>query len=471
MKNILKKCISIVCLFPLIVGTIGYYISGDTFTNCLYASFALYFTNPISDVYNGFVEFARWTAPLVTVSAILCVLKNGWDNIVWRIKGFSKDSVAVYTDDNKRISFGKGVKAAYLGDSFKGYFKSYIIMFSSDDKNLRFYEENKHKLNNKSVYIGFSELEQGLIQNFGGVTLFDINRSISRILWKNIGLWRKKKEQFDVVIYGNGALSRQILSTGLQLNLFSRNQSIHYHLITEDSSFELRHQELRLMNDDKVSYHIPESAETWEAIRRADIVIFSDLPDCGLLQDIIVNAKESVYYYSPEKGDIGEKLDFGNIIPFGRNEEILTDDNIRSEKLIKKAKELNKKYADENPEFGKSWEELSGFLKESNISSADYIDVVSCLIDDREDVELAELEHIRWCRFHYLNYWKYSELRDNKKRLHNDLKPFRDLSETEKAKDYTVIEIAKRERCGHFHGNKSKKLQIGRAAETVSSLL
>lgn len=449
MKRLLTKILPFIALIPLIIGTIGYHISGDAFTNCLYASFALYFTNPISDAYNGFVEFARWTAPLVTASAILCVLNNVWNNIVWRFQGFSKDSVAVYTDDNRRIRFDKGIKAVYPGDSFKGYFKSHIILYSSDNKSLRFYEENKGKLGNKSVYLGLSELEQGLVHNMNGVTLFDINRSISRILWKNIGLWKQKKEHADIVIYGNGALSRQILSTGLQLNLFSKKQSINYHLITDNSSFELRHRELDIMNDDKVFYHTSKSDEAWETIRLADIVIITDLLDFDLFQNIIVNTQGTVYYYSPEKGDVGECLDFGDIIPFGRNEEVLTDENIRSEKLVEKAKMLNKKYADENPQFGKEWEELSGFLKESNISSADYIEILSCLAGGREDIELAELEHIRWCRFHYLNYWQYSEQRDNKKRLHNDLKSFRELSETERTKDMAVVEMAKK-RGAHY---------------------
>ena len=31
--------------------------------------------------------------------------------------------------------------------------------------------------------------------------------------------------------------------------------------------------------------------------------------------------------------------------------------------------------------------------------------------------ELAELEHIRWCRFHYLNHWKYGKTKNKKKHI------------------------------------------------------
>ena len=61
---------------PFAVGAIGYLLAGEPFTNALYASFALYFTNPISDAYNGFIELARWTAPIAMVGAILEVLQK-----------------------------------------------------------------------------------------------------------------------------------------------------------------------------------------------------------------------------------------------------------------------------------------------------------------------------------------------------------------------------------------------------------
>jgi len=443
-KELLKKALPLFSLIPLIIGTIGYRILGDTFSNCLYAGFALYFTNPISDAYNGFIEFARWTAPLVTVSAILCILKNVWNNIIWRFKGFSKDSVVVYSDDIIKIQFNASREAVYAGEKFKRYFKSHIILFSSDDKSLKFFEENRKALKNKSVYIGLRDLEQGLLKNFENVIIFDVNRTISRVLWKNIGLWKQKKEHINIVIYGNGALSRQILSTGLQLNLFSKNQRIKYHFITDNSSFELRHKGLNLMNGDKVVYHTAESDKAWKVIRLADIVIVTDKFDCDLFQNIIINAQGKVYYYSPNRGDMGDCLDFGSIFPFGRDEEIFTDDNIRNEKLIDKAKKLNENYAKVNPEKGMTWEKLSGFLKESNISLADYTEVLSELLGSAKETELAELEHIRWCRFYYLNYWKYSEQRNNKKRLHNDLKPFGELSEIEKAKDFATVEMAKK---------------------------
>ena len=54
--------------------------------------------------------------------------------------------------------------------------------------------------------------------------------------------------------------------------------------------------------------------------------------------------------------------------------------------------------------------------------------------------KLAELEHIRWCRYHYLNNWHYGipengKTKDLEKRIHCDLVPYSDLNEEAKERD------------------------------------
>ena len=95
-------------IVPLIIGTVGYTFDGAMISDALYSSFALYFTNPISDAYNIYIEIARWTAPLVTATTILYVIKDAWESINWRISVFNKkDSIAVYSDENCEISAEK----------------------------------------------------------------------------------------------------------------------------------------------------------------------------------------------------------------------------------------------------------------------------------------------------------------------------------------------------------------------------
>lgn len=446
----IKKILPLAMLIPLIIGTVGYSIEGDKITDCLYASFALYFISPISDSYNILIEIARWTAPLAMAATLLSLIQSIWIKIKWRFEGLSKKSVVVYTDSDRTIKFDNSTKAAYPGESVKSYFKNQIIMFSSDEKNLSFYEANLEKLKDKNVYIGINDIEHGILQNIPDITIFDINRSISRELWKKIALWNYKNNTHSIAIYGNSSLARQILSTGLQMNLFSLDQEVHYYLISEDNTYRLRHENIDLMNSDIITFLDPTSEGIWEIVEKADVVIIADTLSCTLFQNIVVKAGGNIYYYSPHKGDIGERLELGSLVPFGRDDDIFTDENVRNKKLVSRAEKLNDAYAEKNPEIGVKWDKLSGFLKESNISSADYIEVLSELIDRIPDEELAELEHIRWSRFHYLNYWKYAEKRDNEKRLHNDLKLFRELDAEEQAKDMTAVREAreyKKQKC------------------------
>ena len=54
-----KKVLTVLALVPLVLGTIGYKLSGEMITNALYAAFSLYFTSQISDAYNMYIEIFR----------------------------------------------------------------------------------------------------------------------------------------------------------------------------------------------------------------------------------------------------------------------------------------------------------------------------------------------------------------------------------------------------------------------------
>lgn len=447
MNSTIKKLIPILCVIPLIAGAVGYAVSGEMITDSLYAGFALYFTNPVSDAYNGYIEFARWTAPLVTATAILCVLGSVWSNITCWFKCLWKDSVAVYSDEEIKIKFDKDIKSVYPGENFKSLAKSHIVLFSSDRKSLKFYEDHRGKLKGKQIYIGLRELEAGLIKEVDNAILFDINGSIARMLWKEIKLWDDwkkgiRKENIRIVVYGNSLLAQNILSCGLLLNLFSKNQKIAYHVISGKSLFQFKHSDLPLLNNDEIIYHSELDQNTWHIVRTADIVIIADVVSADMLQTFLVNsAVGKMYYYSPTEGGVGDYIAFRNPKAFGRDEDIFTDENIRRQKLVQAAITLNEQYAVKHG-GEMDWSKLSGFLKNSNISSADYLEVITDLRNVVPDEELAEFEHIRWCRFHYLNYWKEGtpsngENKDNEKRIHKDLVPYDKLSDGEKEKDRT----------------------------------
>lgn len=449
MKNFLKKVIPLTTVVPLIVGSIGYIISGEKITDALYDAVALYTLSHISDGYNLFIEIARWTAPLVTATAILSVLKDLSESIKNRvILSGNNDCISVYSDSNQKICFKKKVRVIYPGDKFKEYSKCHMIMFSTDDKNLQFYEEHKTALAGKETYIGIRDIESCFLKPLENVTFFDVNSSIARMLWKEIALWNQKKTAINIVIWGNDSLASGIICTGLQMNLFSNKQKINYCFVTDNNTFQIRHSNLNLMNDDGLTYLDCKDPEIWNAVTRADIIILADLLDVETMQTIVVKSGEAkVYYYSPVEGDVLSRFSFGNIIPFGRNESVLMDENIRRDALIKRAKNLNDYYKDKY-KSGAEWDRLSGLLKGSNISAADFGEVLAVLSDKLSEDEQAELEHIRWCRYMFLNYYSLGEPengqnRDDDKRIHRNLIDYCELSTYEQEKDKEAIKITK----------------------------
>lgn len=190
----------------------------------------------------------------------------------------------------------------------------------------------------------------------------------------------------------------------------------------------------------------------WEIIRNAHIVIVANILSMEKFQEMVVNTTNGhLYYYSPEGGPLEDYITYGHTDAFGKNDDIFTDENIVRKQLVKEAMRLNKKYEDklnkkcaDNGDGEAEWNNLSGFLQASNISSADFMEVLRALPDVVQIEEKAELEHIRWCRFLYLNYWEYGvpengENSDNEKRIHKDLIPYKELSETEKEKDRDIV--------------------------------
>ena len=452
MKDILKKAAPAFFFVPFVLGSVGYIIEGNRVTDSLYAGFSLYFTSIVLDSYNIWIEIARWTAPLATATAILRIFEKAGRNILWRLQSRLGDSVAVYTDADIRIVFDNKTRVFYAGRNIKQTAKSHIIMLDSDTESLKFYEGNKDKLRSGSVYIGLREIDCGLVKEKREVHFFDVNGAVSRLLWEHAALWEKQKERMSVVIWGRGHLGENILCYGLLTNIYSEKQKITYHIIG-NNSFEIKHPQMPLMNRDEIIFHTKEDSDSWEVVRNADMVIIAESISAALLQAIAVNGRNArIYYYSQMAGDVGDCLQFTNLIPFGRDVDIYTDENIRREKLVEEAKKQNLKYAEQyNGET--EWNKLNGFLQWSNISSADFGHVLAGLLRQNPELDddiLAELEHIRWCRFHYLNYWTYGEPLDGKdkdpvRRIHKCLCPYQELSPENKSKDRAVVtEIRKR---------------------------
>ena len=133
-------------------------------------------------------------------------------------------------------------------------------------------------------------------------------------------------------------------------------------------------------------------------------------------------------------------------------------ENIRGTNVHYLAKKLNLRYAHlysgiaENEEtMDSQWLKLDTFTRYSNIGAANYYEVCMHILDGKELTEerlafLGELEHIRWCRYHYLNNWQYGipnngKNKDPKNRVHSLLVSYDRLAESEKEKDRENIQM------------------------------
>lgn len=462
----LKKIIPFLGLVPLILGAIGYYLEGNKILDSLYGSLALYGISPVLDSHGScLIEIARWTAPLVLATALLCVLKQFRDRIWWWLEASSSKCIAIYSDEDHVLHFEDG-------DRRENYFVIYpertlvkrarkqVIMLNSDQESLDFYTKNSDRLKKRDVYIGLKELDCGLMkeQENPNLIFYDVNGAVARILWKQIKIWKKNKNKskpITICILGDGHLGQAILNTGLLLNLYSLEQNIFYYLVGDAKLYQSAHGMVKTCNRDRVIYRSSEDQDVLDIIIKSDYIIVSEVLMLDQLQTIGVLGRDSkVFYYAPGDGGADTYLNLSCLIPFGSDREIFTYQNICKEGLLQKAMQLNEQYACEyNKDHGtkeEEWRNLNGFLKWSNISAADYNEVLSDIVKENnykqnENLEeLAELEHIRWCRFHYLNYWSYGKVRDNEKRLHPCLCGYQELDEVNKEKDRSVV----RQACG-----------------------
>jgi hypothetical protein len=248
-----------------------------------------------------------------------------------------------------------------------------------------------------------------------------------------------------------------MLERALQLNLYSLSQQLTYYVFGEHRQYQALHKDLQLMNGDKIKYKKLEHREDWELLQEMSLIIMTEDVDIQKIQYVLDASTCDVYYYSPEDEQLSSWINVKRLHPYGSCKDILTEENIKSDALYRHAKTLNASYSKKTTqserEKEKAWQALNGFLKESNISAADYGEVLQsmhkismCTTEEKE--KLAELEHIRWCRFHFLHGWKYGKLpdgyrKDEEQKVHTYLIDFGTLPEDVKQLDRNAIAVYK----------------------------
>ncbi len=451
MAEIFKQVIKRFFWVPFVLGMIGYFgLSHMGFWEAIYASGALYFVNPVTDHSNIIILLAKITAVLVTTSILIVILSSLAAAIDRFFTRRHKDSTAVYSNTEGGVRLAKSLRHGYLAPGKKAEkTENHIIMYQDDLANIRLFTDQKQEFSGKQVYLLLNEIDPFLLDAGGDVHYFNIFDLTARKYWKDRNLFEETKgqEAVKIAIIGYEKVGQAIFRYAYLNNIYRLDQMIEYHVWGADSVQKEFLKELDFCNKDQVIIHEEDCRESLDLIAEMSRVILTKEPYIELLQEILYrNPDGKVHCWSPQQMEL-DKIYAGNsVIVFGMLNEILTEDQIKREEVYRKAKLFNYDYAlrYENRHAGAAfekemetaWDALDGFKKGSNIARADHYWIEKRLAKDGvEEPVLWELEHIRWCRFHYMNHWRYDPVRDNAKRRHHLLIPYADLPQEEKEKD------------------------------------
>ena len=452
----LKKTLKLILIsIPFFVGVLGYLnIPNITLSSAFYHAIRLYSLNTDTDDINLFIEVARWTAPFVTMSVVLFFAKSVWLKIVYNLRATKKNSCSVY---------GDGIEAAFFIESLgthgiKGNLKKPLVskyhVFFTKSMNEVIDILNNHsikKLMEEKRFQFYFNVPSDVNIAFkrNDIHTFSIEENTGIIYWSS----HMAKPGEKIAIIGSNNLCDAILDKGLQSNIFEDYQQIEYHIWSNTNYHTTRASlnDALSMTFDKVIVYDKSWENSLHDLNKMDrIIVAYDSEDNHSIGIKLMNIFPQKKIHIKSDFDYALKDLFVNqhISYFGKLDDIINYDIIIKESLRNNAKEIHEHWQKFSKEK-QSWDELPSFLIKSNISAAAFYPVIQKIAseelskDNAIPIELlCKLEHIRWCRFHYLQNWKYGPVKCAEKQTHPLLIPYKDLPVTEKNKDKSNVELA-----------------------------
>jgi hypothetical protein len=448
----------VAAVVPFISAFIGYRVIGGLgFWETVYSAVALYFVNPVVDIENPFIVFAEITSVIVVAGIILSVVRYASKRVGYMFVRLHKDATVVYSDNEWGKELLRTIKHGYMvGNTEKAErVNNHILMFSNDINNISFYTKHEKKLKNKNVYMLMQQVDSTLLEaaddEEAALHFFNIYDLLARTYWKDNNLYAKRKQALKIAIIGYDQVGIAIFKYGFLNNIFAMDQNIEYHLWGCDEFEKIFVRSLDTMNDDRIIVHDGNWDEDIDIIAGMDRIIYTMKEHTveAMQRMLYINPEAEIHCYSESLTDFSDLYLSDRLLTFGDIKEVLTEDNVKGETLYTLGKLFNYDYclryaerqAPDNfrQEMEEEWKKLSGFYMDSNVARADHYWIEQKLVEDGELAEDSEeawkLEHIRWCRFYYINHWTYDEVRNNEKRHHPMLVEYEKLPAKERAKD------------------------------------
>ena len=465
MNAVQKKTLkALLLLFPLALGTVGLISAGESPVNALFNAITMYGMNFGDEPANWMIQLARWLAPIATVSGIALMFKSVAKLAYAWFANLRGDSVAVYGDEELADSIRSACSYPVVTGVEKLLPAHRYVLFWDEEKSMDFFLEHRKELSKKQVYMRCSAL-RSQVSAIARLHLFSAEETAARLYWKQAEMYSLsciKDHELSIVFIGFGKLGEELLTWGLQNNIFHPDQKISYHIYGDAEGYLSLHRELAQVSDKVVCHSEPWNRDLVTVQSSDRIIVCEQEHQTETIQDLLFAVPEKRLDVLAEQPEILELIEEKNrLAVFRWRTEAMKPQNIFDELTLERAKAINLRYAHlyrsveettENAE--KEWDSLDAFTRYSNISAADYHEIRLQMlkhwggteIDDTQLELLSELEHIRWSRFHYLNNWKYEKLpdgvrKDPVRRLHRDLIPYSELDEPAKEKDRENIRV------------------------------
>ncbi len=467
-----RKWLIVFIVVVLFMGTLGFYRSGEDLVDSFFLAMVLFTLNYADHPANLLINISRYLAAATTVSAAIMIIHEIFLHMADDMRARKKGSTLVLGGEEDTLPLLE--ELGPLGISYKGKFVNAhrFILFGSQEENLSFYSHYEKKLKDKEVYLKCDALP-GLLPGEGGLRFFCSEELAAQDFWQKCPLLpeafakagKPEEIRMDIVLIGFGKLGEEVLHYATQANLFSPSQQIRYHVFGESGKFAQTHIHL-----EELGIRVYE--DSWydhlDLMAQADRILVLEQKDQAELINALfaVSPDYRLYVFSSIEMEPSFLLQHrcGTISPdrltlYSWKMSANTLANIFAAELLTKAKRANFEYelhADpslqDTPENMEAcWKKLNTFTRYSNLDLVYFNQGIRSLrsyykgVSDEAFVRiLAELQHIRWCNYHYFNNWSYAKTPDPDqpekkknaaKRLHADLISFDMLEESEIEKD------------------------------------
>lgn len=446
---------------PAVLGMIGFSLEGEDFWNSAFTCFTMYLVEYGDPTTSGWIQVARWLAPIATASGLTLIFASVSRFAKKLYAGCSRKSVAVFGGETeKQTLLGElGMRGIPMETSAVRA-GSYILV-GSEEENLEFYRQNADDFEGKDVYLRCHALPEQ-VSSDPKLHLFSPEETSARIFWKENCPYTLSKEwnhRLKIAVLGFGRIGKELIIQGLQYNIFTPDQIIEYHIFGDDAGFVNTHPQLPEITDPVIFHEEPWHREAQLIGNCQMVIVVQQENQLELLQELtLLFPHKTVHVFAAQTSGVELLEKNTGIVAFDWNAQAMRLENILGTRTHYLAKKLNLRYAhlysgvaetEENME--EEWRKLNTFTRYSNISSANYYDVYARILEGRELTEerlvfLGELEHIRWCRYHFLNNWKYGipengKAKDPYNRIHSLLVPNDRLSEGEQEKDRENVRL------------------------------